>query len=302
MNEKIEVGIVVLNFNTARDVYTCLESILKHTHLSYKICIVDNSTDNSRTVDKSKLSNGIDFIRLESNRGYAHDNNIGIDYIISSYNPEYILVMNPDVTIIHDYTIDNLINKIKNTKGYICGIQPLVWTPRFGDDPSMQINIRSCMSYFECCISSFHPLQSIFKKRFAKTIYKDKMPYKNDIKFEVPSGCFFITKTKILQKVGLFDDRTFLYNEEVILGYKLKQEGYSYLLDTDVVVQHEQGVSTGALKKTVSKKLIGYHRDSLDIYVKDYLKVSMLKVYFLHFLIYLNYLGKLAKYNLLQLR
>ena len=49
------------------------------------------------------------------------------------------------------------------------------------------------------------------------------MPYYNNITFEVPSGAFFLINTDIFKMVGLFDEGTFLYGEENILGYKIKE-------------------------------------------------------------------------------
>ena len=54
-------------------------------------------------------------------------------------------------------------------------------------------------------------------------VYYKERPYERLIDFEVPSGCFFIIKTDAFMKVGMFDERTFLYAEEIILGYKLKE-------------------------------------------------------------------------------
>lgn len=301
--EKIVIGIILLNYNTAVDVKNAIVSIKKYTHISYRICVVDNcSRNDERDKLKSFNSHVADFIFLDENKGYGNGNNEGVRYLQEKYAPKYILIMNPDVTIIEDNTIDDLIYKLECNRGKnICGIQPLVWTPRLGIEANKQINIRSLMSYWDCCISSFHVLGAMFKKRSSKLVYRSEMPYTKDMKYEVPSGCFFIVDSELFKKIDYFDSKTFLYNEEMILGYKFNKLGYKFLLSVDHIVQHEQGVSTGEGRNKVSAFVKKCQKQSLCIYVKDYLNVGLLKVIFVGLLIELNYLGKYFKYNILKL-
>lgn len=297
-----QIGIVLLNYNTSNDVCTAVASIKKYTHISYRICIVDN---NSCKKERDKLKTfdfeAVDFLFLDKNGGYGSGNNEGIKYLIDKYDPQYILVMNPDVSIIENNTIDDLIYKLDKYKdNNICGIQPLVWTPRLGMEANRQINIRSVMTYWDCCISSFHVLGTLFSKRKSKLIYRDEMPYVKDLIYEVPSGCFFIVNSNLFRQIGYFDSKTFLYNEEMIIGYKFNQLGYKFLLSVDHKVQHEQGTATGEKQNKVSAFVKKCQKQSLNVYMKDYLNVGRLKVMIVDILIEVNYIGKILKYNLFK--
>lgn len=296
------VGIVLLNFMTSDDVKNALVSIEKYTHIEYVVCVVDNNSgkEECRKLELLK-SKSVDIVYLERNYGYGNGNNEGIKYLQEKYAPQYLLIMNPDVSIVEDCTIDDLVKKLEENKiNKICGIQPLVWTPRLGKEANRQINIRSVMNYWDCCISSFHILGALFKNRSSRLIYRDEMPYVKELIYEVPSGCFFIVDTALFKQIGYFDTNTFLYNEEVIIGYKFNQLGYKFLLSVDHIVQHEQGVSTGQGKNMVSSFVKKWQKHSLNIYMKDYLKVGSFKVMFVDMLIELNYLGKYVKYNILK--
>ena len=48
------VGIIILNYNTYKDVFCCVENIEKNTHIDYKIYIVDNNSKND-SVEKIKV-------------------------------------------------------------------------------------------------------------------------------------------------------------------------------------------------------------------------------------------------------
>ena len=299
---EVKIGIVLLNYNTSSDVICATEFIKLYTHIPYEICVVDNDSNKE---EKEKLStlheDYVHVVYREVNDGYAKGNNAGIEYLMAHYKPKYLLIMNPDVSVIEDFTIDHLVNKLESFKDdKVCGIQPLVWTPRLGDDPRVQVNIRAVKSYWDCCINSFHLLGAIFQKRANRLIYKNEMPYEKDLLFEVPSGCFFIVDANLFRKIGYFDKRTFLYNEEYIIGYKFKELGYNFYLYTGHKVQHEQGVSTGANRKKVSFRLTRFEIASLNVYLKYYLNAGHAKVIFVDFLVYINYIGRYLKYNLMK--
>ena len=101
--EKIKIGIVLLNYNTAEDVKNAIRSIGKFTHIPYRICVVDN---NSSKEDRAKLrtigSQIVDILYVDKNEGYGSGNNQGAKYLQKKYSPPYMLIMNPDVSIIND--------------------------------------------------------------------------------------------------------------------------------------------------------------------------------------------------------
>lgn len=293
-----KLGVILLNYNTASDTLVAIKSIQQNTKLKYKVCVVDNSSNPDKRINKDDVNSSVvDVIYLDENRGYAYGNNIGAKYLLSKYSIENILIMNPDVIVLNNLTIDSLIRKLEQQNENVCGIQPLIWTPRLGNDPRLHTNIRRVMNYWDCCICSFHYLHYLFNNRFRKLVYEDLKPYNSDVFFEVPAGCFFIIKAKVFENVGFFDDRTFLYNEEFILGYKLKKAGYQFLFDVSQKIQHEQGVSTGENKTKITSFLYKCQRQSIDVYLKDYLGSNWIQIKFVNFLIILNYVGKFIKYN-----
>ena len=101
---------------------------------------------------------------------------------------------------------------------------------------------------------------------------KEKTLKSTDI-VDVVSGSFFIIKSDIFEEIKGFDERTFLYCEENILGYKLKEKGYYTLLDNSCYYDHFHSVTIKKVYKSKVKPFKIYY-ESLKVYNKYYLKLS----------------------------
>ena len=267
--------VIMLNYNSYDDACLAIQSVLCCATESYKILVVDNKSD-----DTDKLlnlrSDLVDVLTLEENLGYAKGNNEGAKYAIRKWNPQYLVFMNPDVVIKQKATIESVIRE-SELYGAIGG-QPLVNTYGNNWPPDKQVNIRRVRNYTDILVSSSVVLKKIFVKKFGRTIYRELMPYNSSIKYEVPSGAFFVIKAIAFEKVGFFDGRTFLYNEEEILGYKIKENNDFFVLNCKCVVNHIQGKSTGAHGGIVNKFALNCELDSLSIYMKEYLKCNDIQI------------------------
>ena len=296
--KQIKYAVVILNYRTADDAILAAKSVVEQaTALNYRICIIDggsNSNTDTQILSKCDVLN-TDVLLLEENKGYAGGNNEGISYLISKYDIEYIVVMNPDVLLIENDTIEDIIKYVE-TDSELVGGQPLVINEWDKTPANEQINIRYVFDYFDCIIESFFLLKKIFAKRYKRNVYLDRIPYKQPIKYYVPSGAFFILKRTVFEGIGLFDEQTFLFNEELILGHKLKNLEKKMILIPDHKVMHESGKSTGSSAKRITRFAFKEDQKSLNVYMRCYLKVGFIKSNIVHFLANINYILKLMKY------
>lgn len=107
-----------------------------------------------------------------------------------------------------------------------------------------------------------------------------------------------MTRASDFKSVGLFDERTFLYSEEIILGARFKQKGYKFRFIPKEIVQHEGGKSIGSNAKRVKWYAVKYEMDSVEIYLKYYLNCGKTKVVIVKFFMILNQLIKALLYKL----
>ena len=83
-------------------------------------------------------------------------------------------------------------------------------------------------------------------------------------------GCFFVIRRDAFDDISLFDERTFLFGEETILGFKLSFKGYKVCIVNDTQILHENSVSINANISSFRKKAKIRLQSEL-IYLKDYL-------------------------------
>lgn len=276
---------IILNYNSSDIIDVAIDSIRKNASGLYKICVVDNNS--SIDHEKEKLlaleSDDVDVLLLDKNAGYGAGNNKAVEYMNSRYETKYYVIMNPDIELIEKGTIEGIIDNCEQNKA--AGGQPLVWNYYYGDDPRMQINIGKVAKYWDLCIQSNLILRIIFKKRFDDLMYINEMPYKTHIEYQMPSGAFFILRKDVYNEIEGFDERTFLYGEEAILAFKLKQRNYHLLFCPEYRVKHLQGATTGYDRYSWDGRRLQYLKQSRNIYARTCLKCNQFQIWILDLLL-----------------
>lgn len=288
--KNILYAVIILNYNTIDDAIMAANSVkMKAQTNSYIICIADNASSKIEDRDRCKAykSSHIITVSLEKNNGYAKGNNEAIEFVKKKYNPRYYVIMNPDVLVLDNGTIEGMIEQIE-TKDHIVGGQPLVWNCYYGDDAALQQNIRVVPTYMDLCMLSFEPLKILMRSRYKRMIYQNRMPFNEEIEYRVPSGAFFLIKANIFDEMGKFDEETFLYYEEHIIGKKLEKIGKNLLFMPQFKVRHEHGKSIGNNRTKVNKFALKCSSDSRNYYAKQYLKCHVGKILILKILDFLN--------------
>ena len=246
--------------------YKCLNHIL----------IVDNkSTDRSYSKLKKLENKNIEVIKTDDNKGYAYGNNFGVRYLDSKYKIDNIIISNPDVIVSED-VIDTLINDLKN-KEDISIIAPIVEEKgiisRGWKLPGFKEDLLSNINYFH--------------KYSKKLMSYDEEYYNNKLsRVEAVHGCFFMIRLKDFKEVGLFDENTFLYYEENILGRKLKEKGMFVYIDNTVKVIHDLSVSVDKTYNSIKKYKI--LKNSQKYYEKNYNNLNIFGIILLRIFYYIS--------------
>lgn len=267
MHKNHNVSMVILNYNDYKTVYKLISNIQNYKVIN-NIVIVDNcSTDESFEQLLLLSNNKIDVIRTKKNGGYSYGNNIGAKYCIEKYNPNYLIIANPDINI-KESTIKSMIERIEKYENI--GIIA----------PKMKLN--NCKEYIygsrlPSFIDNLSYLFISYNKIFGeKTKYKQYEYLDNNIIVDVVPGSLFMIKSKVFENIGMLDEDTFLYCEEMILTKRLKKHNYKNIIMNDDFYIHEHSISIDKSFNSLAKKyklLI----NSMEVYNKKYIKVNTLQ-------------------------
>jgi GT2 family glycosyltransferase len=254
--KNINVSIVL--FNNDKDlvqkaIYSCT-----YTTLVNKIYLIDNSpTDTLRCL--TSLDNRIEYIFNNANLGFGKAHNIALKRSIEENIP-YHLVLNPDVYF-KGWVLEELYNFMENNPD-VGLVMPKVLYP----DGTLQYLCKllpTPLDLFGRRFLNFGPFKKIVEKR--NEVYELRFTGYDKI-MEVPylSGCFMFIRTEVLKKVGLFDERFFMYLEDTDLSRRIHRVSKTVYYP-EVSIYHEYG--KGSYK---NPKLLKYHLDSAIKYFNKY--------------------------------
>lgn len=242
MKEEHNLAIVILNYKTYQDVFTCVDSIRSTIgDISYKIYIVDNYSPNESV---EKLSNAymnaqdIILIANDKNDGFSAGNNIGFKAAIAD-GYDTILCSNPDVLYYKD-AISIMLNTLYANER--CGVVgPKVYKPN-GTIQNCNKGILSAATFIlrrrGFSIFDWFGLE----KKYTYVGYDYSQPL---YPAGMVSGCCFMIKSALLKEINYLDENVFLYHEEDILGAKLRRAKYFVMLQPTAEIVHVEGKSTG---------------------------------------------------------
>ena len=188
-------------------------------------------------------------IEAVENKGYAYGNNLGFHVAQMLWNFEYVLFSNNDIIFNTSIELNKLIDQFKSIKE-IGILGPCIR----GLDGTYQSPYRYVSIYERWWLRQLMwPADRIIPllKRITQTTSDILSDCENGEVYRV-IGAFMLCDAKKFQEVGGFDERTFLYAEEMILSERMKNNGYITFYDKDISITHEGGFTTSS--NTSAKK------------------------------------------------
>lgn len=239
----LDLSVIVLSYNTKNITDRCLTRLQssvvncqKKIGNKIEVIVVDNaSTDGSVEMVGSKHS-WVKLLAQKTNTGYSRGNNIGIK---KSQYP-IILLLNSDV-FLEENSLEKALPNFKNPNVDVLGVK-LVFgdgrlQPSAGNLPTPLNTIFwilgvSLIPGIRELTSPFHPnYQSFFEGSKA-------------IPVGWVSGAFFMARKKVFDGIGMFDEKIFMYFEEVELCKRVERAGFKIWYAPNIAVTHLHGASS----------------------------------------------------------
>ncbi len=234
----MNISIVVLNYKGLKNTLECLDSLKKMDKNGHKveIIVVDN---NSRDTSKEVLSKVEDIIFLssEKNLGYTGGNNIGIKEALRK-NADFILILNNDV-ICDKYLLKNLVLSSKEASI----ISPKILFEagfEFHKNRYKKEQLGKVIWYagaeidWQNIIGVHTGVDQVDEGQFAKAQQID-----------LATGACMFVKKEVFEKIGYFDEKYFLYLEDMDFCVRSKKAGFKIHFEPKAVLWHKNAGSTG---------------------------------------------------------
>jgi len=214
MMEDPEVSIIIVTYNSRNYLQSCIESIYKQRFFSYEILIVDNCSTDGTVEYIQNTFPSVKVIRSEQNKGYGAGNNLGVDHA----RGKNVVILNPD-TIVEDNWLSELIKPLKAE-------DRLITIPKVLLYDGSKINT---------CGVDIHFTGLAFLIGFGK----EPNEYNDIMEVNGIAGSCFAIKKKHYQELGGFDERIFMYHDDIDFSINAQLSGFKILFIPTAVIRHD---------------------------------------------------------------
>lgn len=235
------VSLIIPSYNGKSLAIKLLESLKKTTYKNYEVVFVDNGSIDGTYEYVKKHYPYVKSLKIEKNRGFTGGMNFGIKHS----KGDYIVVMNNDMEFDPKW-LSELVKVAESDK--TIGIVGSGYTEKNIDF------VR--LGYVESgnVLLNFKPVDIPKKK------------YRNLPDLMKVDNTFGLTRKKLLNKIGLFDEKFFIYWEEVDLCYRAKKAGYKIVAATKSIVFHG---GSQTMKKYSYLKRFHYDKNKIRFILKN---------------------------------
>jgi N-acetylglucosaminyl-diphospho-decaprenol L-rhamnosyltransferase len=261
----LDLGIVILNWNTRDLLRGCLRSVDACTGASRRVCVVDNaSTDGSAQMVRDEFPNVL-LVASAVNCGYAAGNNLGLRALGfgpgQTDAPRYGMLLNPD-TVVPERALADMVVYMDGLPA--CGAAG----PRLVL-PSGQLDM-ACRRSFPTPEVSFYRMVGLSRlfphsRRFGRYNMTYLSP---DVETEVDSvvGACMLVRREAIAQAGLLDETYFMYGEDLDWAYAIRQTGWQVRYNPAVTVLHVKR----AASRMSRRAQIAFYESMLLFYRKHY--------------------------------
>jgi N-acetylglucosaminyl-diphospho-decaprenol L-rhamnosyltransferase len=235
------LSVVIVSYNVKYFLEQCLSSLKKAIDGlslpvgSTEVFIVDNASSDGSPDFLEPLFQDFHFIRNKENTGFAKANNL----VIPRCNGEFILFLNPD-TILAEDSLDICISFFRDhgDAGAV-GVRMIDGGGRFLKESKRGFPYPAASFFKMTGLARLFPRSKIFSSYYMGHLEEDRIQV-----VDILSGAFMMVKKTVLNKTGGFDERFFMYAEDIDLSYRISQAGFkNYYLPVTTII-HFKGEST----------------------------------------------------------
>ena len=283
-----DITVIIVNYKVKEYIANLLSSISKARQgLKLQIIVVDNASGDQSVEYLSERFPEVTYIANEENLGFGKANNQAIKIAEGTYT----LIINPD-TVVSEDTFTTLIDHMQEHPE--CGAAGCkILNPDGSFAPESRRSVPTIWSAFSRVLG----LNSLFPKSKLFNQYNMSWLDENE-QAEIPvlSGSFMFWRTGVLQQLGGFDERFFMYGEDIDLCYRIQDTGKTihYVPGTSII--HYKGEST---RKGDLKYIWIFNKALLQFFDKHHSsKYSFFFKVFIYSAIWLKTLTGLITHNL----
>ncbi len=233
---------VVVDYHAGAALEDCVASLeangVRH------VVVVDNATPGTARAVLAHRS--VTVVEPGRNLGYGRGVNRGAAAATPS---RYLLVTNPDV-VVHAGAVDALVAFLE-TRHDVAIAGPLIVRPDGSLYPSQRVFPNVGLAAVHALVEPWWPGNPATRR------YRSPRP---DGTVDWVSGACFVIRREVFEAVGGFDERYFMFAEDMDLCWRVRARGLAVATVSEAVVTHVEGVSRRGASRAM---VIAHHASAL---------------------------------------
>lgn len=274
-----QLSVIIVTHNTETLIPSLMGSLftsLKHWGRKAEVVVIDNaSNDGTRTLIKKEFLK-VKLIENKDNYGYAKANNQGIKIA----KGVYILLLNSDIILNSDVLTKMISYLEKNPEAGVVTCKLIL--PDGNIDPACHRGFPTPWA----SLTYFLGLENLFPKIPLFSQYHLWFKSLDTIhEIDSPSGAFYLIRKKVIDSIGLLDEKFFMYGEDLDWSYRIKKADWKIIFNPQAQITHlkkQSGLKSLDLK-TRENTLKAFYQAMKIFYDKHYQKKFPLYIRYLIF-------------------
>lgn len=220
--------VVLATWNRRKDTLECLDSLARSDYDPLQVVLVDNGSSDGTAQEVTQRHTGVRILHNESNRGFAAAMNQGIREGLAR-GAEYLLLLNNDTLVAADM--------IRQMMAYATQPQVGIVVPKilYHDRPDRIWSVGARLHAWTLEKSGEARGQRD-SGRWGKVLERDQV-----------TACALLLSRELVERIGLLDERFFVYYDDADLSLRARRAGYRILLVPQARVWHKAAATSGGV-------------------------------------------------------
>lgn len=234
----MDLGIVIVNYNTRDLLRRCLETVFANQGATFRVCVVDNNSQDGSAEMVAEAFPQVTLIRNRQNVGYPAANNQGLRRLGFAAGawaeaPRFGLLLNPDTEVPPDAFARMLAFAEAHPRAGVIG--PKLVRPSGDLDLACRRTFPSPeVSFYRIAgLSKLFPRHRRFGQYNLTFLDPDQMA-----EVDAVVGAFMLVRREAMREIGLLDDSFFMYGEDLDWAFRIKAAGWNVYYNPEVTVLH----------------------------------------------------------------
>ena len=252
-----DVSAVVVHYETPDLLDRCLDALRASADVALETIVVDNASSSFDALAVARHLPGAAVVRNQRNLGFAAAANQGLRMA----GGRYLLLLNAD-TVVEPGTIAEMVAYMDTRPDVGCATARLTL-----EDGRLDL---ACRRLFPTPARSLYRLTLLSRlfprsRRFGQ-YNLTYLPEDQETEIDSPCGAFMMVRAEIRDRVGLLDERYFLYGEDLDWAFRIKRAGWKIMYHPGARATH---LKRAASNKYRSRSIRAFY-DAMRIFYRDH--------------------------------